>query len=331
MVRAAVIGCGWIGGGAQSGTTQPYTHASVFKNISGIDLVAGCDTDLPNLRRFGKNWGVNRLYSDVAEFLAHEQVELLSICTSDSSHEDILRQVVEAGATRAIICEKPLATSAAEAHEAVELCASRGVSLYVNYQRRWEPSCLAIRQRIVTGQYGEVRAVHGYYVRGLVHNGVTWINLLRMLAGEVISVAALPGEIRELPDDPTLSAWMELENGASVVMRGMRRADYSLFEMDILCSAWRVALADSGRDIRCYRALDDADYTGFRHLGIDENRIEPSEPALGLMSLVQEAIQNLVSGKIVISSGEEAVRDLEIAELIRRSAENQGRTLQLPL
>lgn len=331
MVRAAVIGCGWIGGGAQSGTTQPYTHASVFKNISGIDLVAGCDTDLPNLRRFGENWGIKRLYPDVAGFLARERVDLLSICTGDTTHAHVIRQVVEAGAAQAIICEKPLTTSAAEARQLVELCARHGVSLYVNYQRRWEPSCLAIRQRVMTGQYGEVRAIHGHYVRGLVHNGVTWINLLRMLAGEVISVAALPGEILELPDDPTLSAWLELENGASAVMRGMRRADYSLFEMDILCSAGRVALADGGRDIRCYRVLNDADYTGFRHLGIDENRIEPSEPALGLMSLVQEAVQNLASGKVVISSGEEAVRDLEIAELIRCSAESQGRTIQLLL
>lgn len=328
MYRAAVIGCGWIGGGRR-GTDQPYTHAGAYRQSGVVCLVAACDVDKIRLSRFRENWGAVNLYEEVSDFLAHERVDLLSVCTWDLTHTEIVRHAVEAGAARAIICEKPLAQTAAAAREIVELCERRGISLYVNYQRRWDPNYQVVHQWLAAGECGVIRAVHGYYTRGLFHNGTAWINLLRMLVGEVVCVRALPGENREIPDDPTLSAWLELKNGAATIMCGVGGNDYSLFEMDIVGSGGRVVLADSGRDIRFYRVREDADYPGFRHLELVANELRPQQSGYGLTNLVREAVANLSVGRLSANSAREAVRDLEIAELVRRSAENQGATLSL--
>lgn len=322
MFRAAVIGCGWIGGGAIAGDAQPYTHAGSYRAVDGVTLVAGCDPDEIRLRRFGENWGARHLYHDLTGFLAGERVDLVSVCTPDATHEGIVRQVIEAEAARAIICEKPLTCSSTAARDLIELCGSRGVSLYVNYQRRWDPAHQAVRQWLEAGHGGVIRAVQGYYVRGLCHNGVAWINLLRMLAGEVVSVRALPGEIRELPGDPTLSAWLELDNGAAATMRGMSRTDYSLFEMDIVGSAGRVILADSGREIRFYQTQGDRDYPGFRRLGTAEDGLQASLGAL--QDVIREAVTALDREQPSLSSAREAAHDLDIVERIRESAEQQG-------
>lgn len=324
MYRAAVIGCGWIGGGARGSTDQPYTHAGAYKGIEEVSLVAACDPQETCLRRFGENWGVAHLYQDLSDFLAHEHVDLLSVCTPDATHAEFVRQIVEAGAARAIICEKPLASTADAAREIVELCERRGVSLYVNYQRRWDPVHQALRQYLQAGKIGAIRAVQGYYVRGLVHNGVAWINLLRMLVGEVGSAKALPGAIHEMPGDPTLSAWLEMESGTVALMRGMHGDAYSLFEMDILGSAGRVVLADSGRDIRFYEPQGDRDYPGFRHLGRRENGLQ-AHPSIGaLHHLIREAVMALAGERFSVSSAREAAHDLDIVERIRASAEHQG-------
>ena len=328
MYRAAIIGCGWIGGGGEINGDQPYTHAGAYQVHDEVSLVAGCDVNEGRLRHFGEKWRVVNLYNDFSAFLSHEQVDFLSVCTWDSSHAEIVREVVEARAAKAIICEKPLATSSAAAREIVDLCRRHGISLYVNYQRRWDPDHQAVGRWIAEGACGNIRTIHGYYVRGLFHNGVTWINLLQMLVGNVTRVRAMGAEFSELDGDPTLSASFELENGATATMWGMRRSDYSIFEMDILGSAGRVVLSDNGRDIRRYQVQDDKDYPGFRRLGL-VHRIDAQHSVLALIQLIREAVLDLKMGRHAFSTGQDAVRDLEIAELIRQSAACQGAILPL--
>lgn len=329
MLRAAIVGCGWIGGGSKDGGDQSYTHAGAYQLARGVTLVAGCDTDPVRLRSFGERWDIRSLHAGLDGLLKEDTIDLLSVCTPDAAHAEVLRRVVEARAVRAILCEKPLATTARAAREIVEACRRAGVGLYVNYQRRWDPGHVAARRWISAGGCGAVRAVQGLYVRGLLHNGVAWINLLRMLAGEIASVRALPGEIRELEDDPTLTVWFGLENGAAAVLRGLPRKDYSVFEMDVVGSRGRVILADSGREIRYYEAREDWDFPGFRHLEGSPRGTDAGRSVGALRNLIQQAVDDLRAGRQALDSAREAVRDLEIAELARLSHQSEGAQLSV--
>ena len=100
------------------------------------------------------------------------------------------RLALEAPSVRAILCEKPLATDAQEGGELVRRANGTGTIVAVAYVRRYAGNMRNLRRRLEEGSLGPVRAVSGWYGNGLLHNGSHWLDLLRMLAGEVEWVEA---------------------------------------------------------------------------------------------------------------------------------------------
>ncbi|HKG25031.1 MAG TPA: Gfo/Idh/MocA family oxidoreductase, partial [Thermomicrobiales bacterium] len=135
--RAAIVGLSWIAAdpaGPAShpvlGTATPYSHASAYAATPGVEVVAGCDIKPEARQAFERQWGDQwpgvRTYADYREMLAREQVEILSVVTPDHLHADAVLAGVEAG-VRAIFCDKPLATSLADADAMIATVRERGV------------------------------------------------------------------------------------------------------------------------------------------------------------------------------------------------------------
>ena len=76
-----------------------------------------------------------------AALLADPAVEVVAICSPPSEHARHIRECVAAG-VRAILCEKPLATTTAEAEEVVDACREAGIILLVAtnhfYDEAWD-------------------------------------------------------------------------------------------------------------------------------------------------------------------------------------------------
>ncbi|MGC5317018.1 Gfo/Idh/MocA family protein, partial [Escherichia coli] len=77
-----------------------------------------------------------RVYDNPEELLDSEQVDFIDIATSAETH----LQFVELGASRGlpIVCQKPMATSLADAERMVRVCTQAGVPLFINENWRWQ-------------------------------------------------------------------------------------------------------------------------------------------------------------------------------------------------
>src|SRR6266550_1482600 len=93
-----------------------FTHAEAYVECPDTELVAVCDSNPHRLEKCGDRWNVTHRYSNLSEMLESEQLDIVSVCTPDATHFEILRALL-ASQTRikAILCEKPLVTSEAEA------------------------------------------------------------------------------------------------------------------------------------------------------------------------------------------------------------------------
>jgi len=60
-----------------------------------------------------------------------------------------------------VLCEKPLATTVADARAMVDACAAAGVHLMVAYPARFSPAFTELRATVARGELGSVRAAHG--------------------------------------------------------------------------------------------------------------------------------------------------------------------------
>lgn len=118
-IRLGLIGCGGI---------VQKTHARAYQSLSEtVRITALADVVEENLQKVGEAFDVpiEQRYSDYREMLEKSDIDAVTIATPHSFHAE---QVIEsANAGVAIISEKPMATSIAEADQIMEAVQNKGV------------------------------------------------------------------------------------------------------------------------------------------------------------------------------------------------------------
>ena len=126
-VRIGIIGCGGIANGK---------HLPALQKLPNAALVAFCDIIPEKAEQAKEKYGAPGAYAvqDYRALLEDKSIDAVHICTPNRSHCAITVDALEAG--KHVMCEKPMAISAAQAKEML-LCAERcGKLLTIGYQNR---------------------------------------------------------------------------------------------------------------------------------------------------------------------------------------------------
>ena len=141
--RAAVIGCGRIGGFIDNevvgnpSITLPYSHAAGYTHVDRTRLVACSDLRPEILDAFGEKYDVahEHRYSDYEEMIEREQPDIVSVATQPEQHAEVTLFASTHG-VRAIYCEKPMAASMAEADAMLDAVEANGVTFNHGYESK---------------------------------------------------------------------------------------------------------------------------------------------------------------------------------------------------
>ncbi len=167
----------------------PYSHASALAMIPNARVVAVCELVPAMAQHFLDQWGDTwediHVYADYREMLAREEIDILSVCTPDNKHAAIVVDAADRGVP-AIFCEKPLATTLADADRMIEAVERNGTVFSVDHTRRWDPYFHRAKEIIDAGMIGTVRTVvatmHG--PRAMIfRNGTHVVDLMNYYAG----------------------------------------------------------------------------------------------------------------------------------------------------
>ncbi len=153
MYRVGVIGCRGIG----------VRHAQGALGLDNAAVVAACDLEQEQLDNFQEeykdHWPQIAQYKSHREMLEKENLDIVTVATSDHRHADLVVDAAEAGA-KGIFCEKPLATSLADADRMIEACERNNTILSVDHTRRWMPVWRYAKEEIVDkGVIGPVQYI----------------------------------------------------------------------------------------------------------------------------------------------------------------------------
>ena len=331
--KAAIIGCGRI---ASDFDNDPFmvknygisTHAGAYVDNPSIELVAAADISDQKLAQFGKRWGVSRLYKDYRELLNKENVDILSICTWNTTHLEILEEAAKKK-VKAIFCEKPLSNSLKNADKMLEIINAHHMVLMINHRRRWDDIYIKIREYIKQGSLGHIQQVSCYYTSGIANTCSHLFDVLRMLFGEVKTVSAwYKGDPHK--DDPDMDGYLVLDNGATVTLQSLDARYYSLFEFDIYGTKGRLRIEDNGFKTTYWQLRDNVPMPGHKALVMEHSPVEINKKAI-----MKNAAQNIVeclSGKTVpAATGMDGVRSLEIICAFHLSAKEGNKPMGLPL
>ena len=173
MYRVGIIGTGGIS----------RRHAMGYEATRKAEIVAISDFSPENLSKAAAKWGVDRIYGDYREMLAREQLDLVSVCTWEDSHAEIVVAAAESGA-RGVLCEKPMAMNLSQADQMIETCEQNGVKLAIGHMRRYMPSYIQGRDLIQSGELGDILMMWAYCGGDMFLWGTHHVDMLFFLNGD---------------------------------------------------------------------------------------------------------------------------------------------------
>jgi myo-inositol 2-dehydrogenase/D-chiro-inositol 1-dehydrogenase len=141
----ADVGVALIG----SGRMGRFHGETISRRLPGARLVAVADPIA------GAFEGAERVYTDVAQVWDDPEAEAVVIAAPARFHTDLVVAAARAG--KHVFCEKPMATSLADADRAIEAVRAAGVTLQVGFNRRFAPDWQAARSLVDTGRIGPPR------------------------------------------------------------------------------------------------------------------------------------------------------------------------------
>ena len=149
------IGIGIIGAGIMGAD-----HARIFAgSVAGAHLVAISDADLARAQTVAQETGAKRSLSDPHALIDDPEVGAVLIASPDATHADFAIACIKAG--KPVLCEKPLAPTAAEGLRVIEAERAAGRRLVqLGYMRRFDPGYVEMKGLLDSGAYGEALAFH---------------------------------------------------------------------------------------------------------------------------------------------------------------------------
>jgi len=166
------------------------THSNAFRQASAFfDLPVEpvmkvlCGRNTEAAQKVADAFGWEEVMGDWREVVARPDIHVVDIATPGHTHRDIAVAAAEAG--KAVICEKPLANSLAEALEMVRAVEAAGVPNMCNFNFRRTPAVALAAKMIREGALGQIYHWRGIFLQSWLVDPefpLTW-RLRKELAG----------------------------------------------------------------------------------------------------------------------------------------------------
>ena len=180
-IRIGLIGTGGMG----------KAHATAFKNVPLVfgnepgrpilEVVA--DVDANALEKWAGEFGFARWTTNWREIIEDPRVDVVDITTPNHLHAEMAIAAAQAG--KHIYCEKPLATTSADAARIVAEVEKSGVITIVGFNYLKNPAQAFAKQLIESGELGDITLFRGTFDQEFLANPdipFSW-RLDRALAG----------------------------------------------------------------------------------------------------------------------------------------------------
>lgn len=232
-MKVALFGAGRIGS----------IHASNLHASDGVTISRICDPVTENAERLAAQTGAQ--VSSIDEIFGDKTIGAVVIASSTDTHSELLLKAAAAG--KHVFCEKPVDLSLARAEQCRDAIVQSGVTCMLGFQRRFDPTFFAARQRIEAGEIGTpevlvitsrdpgapplgyLKSSGGIFRDMLIHDFdiCRWI-----LDDEIVSVHATascltdPAIARDAQDFDTTAVTLRSRQGRLCQINTSRRAAY---------------------------------------------------------------------------------------------------------
>jgi predicted dehydrogenase len=151
-LRVAIAGAGFIGA----------VHARSAR-LAGAEIAGVSASSARRAGEAARALGAERAFASSEELVEAPDVDVVHICTPNHLHLPLAEAALAAG--KHVICEKPLAIDVTGAQRLVDAAEAAGRQAAVPFVYRYYPTVREARARVLAGQTGPIRLIHGTYLQ----------------------------------------------------------------------------------------------------------------------------------------------------------------------
>ena len=211
-IKIGIIGAGYIGG----------VHASILARDERVKIAAVHDLARERAQALANTCGARVTYSALEVI---ESCDAIYITTPNTKHTELA--IAAANAGRHVFCEKPMATSIADAQTVVAAAQKSGAVFQVGHNRRFAPVYVMLKRMLAEGQtphsahvkmnrgelqnpewVGDPQVTGGFLYETTIH----MFDMMRFLFGEVEWLQAV-GSDHEYPETDDFSVLLKFAGG----------------------------------------------------------------------------------------------------------------------
>ncbi len=149
-VRVVVVGAGAI---------AQVAHLPALRRLPGVEVAAICDNDSSKAHALAARFQVADAYDDIEDVLRYARADAALVCTPNHLHESHVVAALAAGLH--VLCERPLALTAAGVERVLKASERYGKRVIVGMNHRFRSDVQAVRSFLAGGDLGTMQAIRG--------------------------------------------------------------------------------------------------------------------------------------------------------------------------
>jgi predicted dehydrogenase len=161
-LKVAIFGIGFMG----------RVHTEALRRLGNVEVVGVAGRTAAAARKFADAQSIERATGDYKELLADPELNAVHICTPNELHFPMAQAAMQAG--KHVLCEKPLASTIAEANAMLALAKEKGLAHCTLYNVRAYPQVQNMRRMCEAGELGNVQVVQGTYSQDWLLYDTDW-------------------------------------------------------------------------------------------------------------------------------------------------------------
>jgi predicted dehydrogenase len=242
-MRVGVIGVGHLG----------QHHARIYGAMDGVELVGVADLNHARAEEIAAKYG-GLAFSDARELV--DQVDAVSVAVPTTVHVDVAAPFLER--RKAVLVEKPLAASVADADRLIEIAARHGALLAAGHTERFNPAVEAARPLIQNPRFIEVHRLGTFPERSLDIDVIFDLMihdldiLLALVRSEVVSVEAVGVHVLT-PRTDIANARIRFESGCIANLTASRISRDRVRKIRFFQHSTYVSIDYAAREVEVYR------------------------------------------------------------------------------
>ena len=138
-------------------------HIDAVRRLGFVDVVAVAASSDASAAAKAQALSVPKAYGSFAALAADPDVDVVHVTTPNALHGAVIDAALAHG--KHVVCDKPLATTAAAARRLRDAAAAAGVVHAVTFNYRGNPMVQQARAMVAAGEIGPVHLIHGAYLQ----------------------------------------------------------------------------------------------------------------------------------------------------------------------